>query len=250
MRATRHLTTTATVGRDLASAGARRFVGISRHGIIAAERVATRPQNHVEFRRLVNLLFGSVLIGIGVSLFVHARLGVPAYDVMLTAIRDRTGLSLGQAGWLFTGLLFTIAFVLGQRPRVTSIIFILMNGIAVDAFVGLINDPQPLAMRWLFVVLGTLSIAAAVALVLHAGLTGGSMELLLRAGEERGIDSFKLRRAIEANIVLIGVLLGGDLGFATLFYVLTMSSALRAGQQALDDHRRGRTHRLAVAPAE
>lgn len=246
MRTMRRFSYTATAGFDLASAGARRFVGVSRHGIIAAERVANRPTNRVEFRRVVTMMAGSILIGIGVSLFVHARLGVPAYDVMLTAIRDRTGVSLGQAGWMFTGFLFAVAMLLGQRPRVTSIIFILLNGIAVDTFIVLIKDPERLTVRWLFVVLGTLSIASAVALVLHAGLTGGSMELLLKAGEERGIDPFKLRRAIEANIVLVGVLLGGDLGVATIFYVLTMSVALRAGQQALDDHRRGRDDRLAT----
>ena len=33
-------------------------------------------------------------------------------------------------------------------------------------------------------------------------------------------------------------MLGGDLGFATLAYVLMMSPILRAGSQALDDHRR------------
>ena len=108
----------------------------------------------------------------------------------------------------------------------------------------LIRDPDPMAVRMLFVVLGTLAIAAGVALVIHAGLTGGAIELLMRAAEDRGRDPFKIRQLIELSIVASGVILGGDIGWATAFFVLTMTPALRAGRQALEDHRRGRADRL------
>ena len=199
--------TTAAATRATAQT-TRRFVGISRHGILAASRKVDTPNNRGGLVRVLNLLMGSVLIGLGVSLFVRANLGVPAYDVMLTALRDRLGLSLGQAGWLFTGLLLTIAFLLGQRPSVAGVAYILANGIAVDTFIQLIREPDDMAVRLLFVVLGTMSIAAAIALVLHAGLTGGSIELLMRAGQERGLDPFRVRTSIELGIVVLGVLLG------------------------------------------
>ena len=163
---------------------------------------------------------------------------------MLTALRDRFGLSLGQAGWLFTGTLFVIATALGRRPRLSGLIYIISNGIAVDVAMTLIRDPEQLVVRALFVVLGTLSIATAVALVVHAGLTGGAIELLMRAGEDRGYDPYKVRRSLEIGIVALGVLLGGDIGIATVFFVLTMSPTLRLGRQALEDHRRGRMLRL------
>jgi uncharacterized membrane protein YczE len=190
------------------------------------------------------MLMGSTLIGLGVSLFVRADLGVPAYDVMLTAIRDHLGISLGQAGWLFTGLLLTVATLLGQRPTVAGVAYIVANGIAVDTFMQLVREPDDLLVRLLFVLLGTLSIAAAVALVLHAGLTGGSLELLMRAGEARGLNPFRVRTALEFGIVAAGVALGGDVGPATAWFVLTMSPILRAGQRALNDHRAGRRLRL------
>ena len=187
----------------------------------------------------------SVLIGLGVSLFVHANLGVPAYDVMLTALRDRLGISLGQASWLFTGILFSIAAALGRRPRISGLFFLLGNGIAVDLWLSLINDPQDMFVRILFVPLGTIAIAGGIALVIHAGLTGGAIEQLMNAGADRGLDPFRLRRGIEIAIVVTGVALGGDLGPATVFFILTMSPILKLGQQALVDHRSGRAARLA-----
>lgn len=244
MRSSTKVAATVDVSRDAARSSARWFVGISRHGVLAAERVAQAPASRSRFRQTVSMFSGSVFIGLGVSLFVHARLGVPAFDVMLTALRDILGISLGQAGWVFTSILFSIAAVLGRRPTLGGVVYMLSNGIAVDVWMRVIRDPDPLAVRMLFVVLGTLAIAAGVALVIHAGLTGGAIELLMNAGADRGRDPFKVRRGIEIAIVVVGVALGGDLGWATIFFVLTMSPALKAGQQALKDHRAGRALRV------
>jgi uncharacterized membrane protein YczE len=245
MKSRRRLASSVENKKVAARHSAEWFVGISRHGVLAAERAAQGPRARATYRRALSLFSGSVFIGLGVSLFVHGRLGVPAYDVMLTALRDLFGVSLGQAGWIFTSFLFVIAALLGQRPHLSGLLYVLSNGIAVDVWMRLIRDPDLLAIRMLFVVLGTLAIAAGVALVIHAGLTGGAIELLMNAGADRGLEPFKVRRTIEILIVVGGVALGGDLGFATVFFVLTMSPALKAGQQALADHRAGRTARLA-----
>lgn len=221
------------------------FVGISRHGIVAAERAAKGPRARATARSTMSQLAGSILIGLGVSLFVHSRLGVPAYDVMLTALRDRFDITLGQASWLFTGALFLVATVLGRRPRISGLAYMLANGAAVDLWMPLIRDPEAMSARVLFVVLGTTAIASGVALVVHAGLTGGAIELLSKAAEDRGIDQFKARRALELWIVVAGVLLGGDIGVATAVFVVTMSPILKSGQQALSDHQAGRSARLA-----
>ena len=202
------------------------------------------PSTRAGFTQIASLFFGSTLIGLGVALFVRADLGVPAYDVMLTAIRDRFGVSLGQAGWLFTGLLFLVATALGQRPRPIAVAYILGNGLAVDTFMQVVRQPDDLVVRLGFVGLGTMIIAAAVALVTHAGLGGGATELLMRAGESRGLNPFRVRTALEITIVTFGVFLGGSFGPATVFFVLTISPILQAGRRALDDHRTGRRLRM------
>jgi uncharacterized membrane protein YczE len=215
---------------------------------------ASTPTTRTGSRHIAALLLGSSLIGLGVSLFVRAGLGVPPYDVLLTALRDRLGLSLGQAGWLFTGLLFVVATMLGQRPRPSALAYILANGIAVDTFIHLIRSPDQMAVRFGFVVLGTLAIAAAISLILHVGLTGGAFELLMWAGERRGLNRFHVRTALEMSVIVAGVALGGDIGPATAVYVVAMSPTIRSLQMALSDHRNGRHLRLlsehAVAPGE
>ena len=99
----------------------------------------------------------------------------------------------------------------------------------------------------IFVVLGTAAIAAGVALVIHAGLTGSAIELLSRAANDRGQDVFRARRGLELLIVVAGVALGGDIGIATVFFVLTMTFMLKAIQEALADHRTGRSLRMVAS---
>ncbi len=253
--AARHTVSDAVVGGVQTSAettvestraSAKWFLGFTRAGIMAAgDRVST-PATRSGFAQIASLLLSSTMIGLGVTLFVRADLGVPAYDVMLTAIRDHVGLTLGQAGWVFTGFLFVIASLLGQRPRPSAVFYTVSNGIAVDTFMRLVREPDVLAVRLTFVGLGILIIAAAIALVLHAGFGGGSLELLMKAAQKRGADPFRVRTAIEVLIVTVGLLLGGDFGPATIVFVLTVGPILQAGQRALKDHRLGRQLRMAV----
>ncbi len=245
--------TTKAAGRATV-ASTRWFLGLSRDGVIAAGRHVSdqidTPTARTGARQIATLLLGSSLIGLGVSLFVRANLGVPAYDVLLTALRDRLGVSLGQAGWLFTGLLFVVAGLLGQRPRPSALAYIVANGIAVDTFIHLIRSPDVLAVRIGFVVLGTLAIATAISLILHVGLSGGAFELLMRAGAQRGLNPFHVRTGVEVSVVVAGVALGGDIGPATAVFVVAMSPSLRALQMALSDHRNGRHLRLLSEQAD
>lgn len=185
-----------------------------------------------------------MLIGIGVALFVHAHLGLPPYDVLLSVVRDRTGLSFGQTAWVVSAVLFGIAFLLGQRPRLGGIAYVFMIGIAVDAALGLLVDPEPLVLRITFVVLGMFSIISGISLVMHSGTTGGSFELLMRAGQERGFDPIRVRASMELGILAAGVVLGGDFGPATVAFAVAVGPVMRTIKRAMEDHRAGRTLRM------
>ncbi len=190
-------------------------------------------------------ILGASLIGLGVALFVHARLGVPPYDVFLSVVRDRVGMTLGQAAWTMSAVFFTIATLLGRRPRIGGLIYVLMVGFSVDTWLSLVNDPELLVVRVLFVVFGLLSIVSGVSLVIHSGLTGGAFELLMWAGADRGYDPIRIRSALEIGLFAAGVILGGDLGVATVVYAVAVGPVMRVLRQAMDDHRAGRAARLA-----
>ena len=130
------------------------LAGLSRHGSLSRES-NNIPDARTTARQAVSQLGGSLFIGLGISLYVHANLGVAAYDVMLTALRDLLGISLGQASWAFTGFLFGIATLFGNRPKLSGLGYLFFNGLSVDLWISLINDPDDMFTRLLFVLVGT-----------------------------------------------------------------------------------------------
>jgi len=218
--------------------------GVSRDGIVASALVNAPPVARRNAHRAVVLAAGAILIGLGVALFSHAGLGLPPYDVLVSVVRDRLGITLGQAGWLLAVVLLAAAASLRQFPSLLTAVYILANGVAVDVAIGLLRDPQILIVRIVFVVVGITALAAGIALVVHSGLGGGAFELLMRAGAERGVDPLKVRTGLEVGLLGTGIALGGEFGPATVVFALSIGPMLRLGAQALADHRTGREQRI------
>lgn len=202
-------------------------------------------------RRAVSLLAGSLIIGTGVAMLSQARLGLAPYDVLVSGLQPRVGLSFGQTVWAVSGLFFLMAIVLGQRPSRWGVAYVLATGVAIDAVAGLIGRPEALVARVGFVTIALLALAAGISLVVHSGSTGGAFELLMRAGEERGYDRRVVRTSLEVGVLVLGVVLGGSLGPATFAIALGIGPLLGVVGQALEDHAVGRSMRqIDTAPRQ
>ena len=225
------------------------LIGASRHSALPALRARVDTVARPLVVRIVSLLVGSTCIGAAVALLVEADLGLPPYDVLSSGLQGRLGISLGQAGWLVAAVLFAVATLLGRRPSPWGIAYILANGVAVDAMANLLNGPDGLAGRLAFVAAGIVVMALGVSLVLYSGTTGGPFELLMTAGEDRGIPPLRVRYALDVGVLVTGLALGGSFGSGTLLFAAFMGLTLQAMAQFFADYDRGRTVRLAEASA-
>jgi uncharacterized membrane protein YczE len=216
---------------------------MSRHSALSAvQSITTKAPPSVAVQAL-SLIIGSSLIGIAVALLVEAGLGLAPYDVLSSGISQRVGLSLGQASWLIAAGLTSVAIVLGRRPSRWGIAYVFLNGLAIDAASGILQEPSSMSLRMGFVLAGIVTMAAGINVVLHSGTTGGPFELLAAAGEDRGVSAVKVRYGLDAGVLLSGVALGGSFGPATVAYGALMGVTIMTGNQALVDHRRGRAMR-------
>lgn len=225
---------------------ALRFVGrlgFGRQGGLTSTRRMFTARAATPVRRAVSLFAGSLLIGTGVAMLTQARLGLTPYDVMVSGVNQHVALSFGQTVWLVSALLFLVAAVLGQRPSRWGLAYVGCVGFAIDGVSGLINRPETLPIRGLFVLLALVTIAAGVSLVVHSGSTGGAFELLMRVGDDRGYDRRVVRTSLEIGALLLGISLGGSVGPATVVIALGIGPLLGVMGQALEDHDRGRAHR-------
>lgn len=232
-------------------------VGFSRHSALPALRDAAARETVLASvapvrtiaATLVSLVTGCLLIGVAVALLVESRLGLAPYDVFSAGLGQTLGLSLGQAGWLVAGALFSVATVLGHRPNLWSVGYVVGNGLAIDAVTGMIATPASLSARLAFLLVGIVVMAAGINAVVHAGVTGGPFELLMAAGSDRGVSPTVVRYGLDLTVLLLGIGIGGPLGVGTVIYAASMAPVLRFVRQALLDHRAGRQARVAVAGA-
>lgn len=218
-------------------------LGFGRQGALAATRRLFPARAHTPAMRAISLLVGALLIGTGVALLTQARLGLSPYDVLVSGLQPRLGLSFGQTVWLVSVVLFLVAAILGQRPSRWGIGYVLAIGFAVDAVAGVIASPESMLGRMVFVVAALFTVAAGISLVVHSGNTGGAFELLMRAGEVRGKSRRVVRTSLEVGVLALGIVCGGSFGPATLVIALGIGPVLGVMAQALDDHSRGRVLR-------
>lgn len=232
---------------------ALRFVGklgFGRQGGLVATRRLFPTRALTPARRGVSLIAGSMMIGAGVALLTHARLGLSPYDVMVSGLQSHLGLSFGQTVWAVSAVFFLVATVLGVRPNRWGVAFVASIGFAVDGAIGVVNSPASLLGRWVFVVAALFTLAAGISLVVHSGNTGGSFELLTRAGELRGYNRRHVRTGLEVGVLVLGIVLGGSFGPATFVIALGIGPVLGLMAVALDDHAHGRQLRLVQASPE
>jgi len=216
------------------------LIGSGRHTAVPALRgvVASRPTSIL--RQAASLASGSILIGVAVALMVEANLGLSPYDVLSQGVGQQLGLTLGQSGWLLAAILFGAATLLGHRPSLWGVSYVLANGVAIDATSHLLSHPTMLVVRVTFVAAAILLMAAGISLVVHSGTTGGPFELLMKAGEDRGFPLRTTRSILDVGVLALGIMFGGTFGAATLVFAATMGLVLQTIHQALVDHRVGR----------
>jgi len=174
-------------------------------------------------RRLVQLGLGLTLYGVSMGLLVRSQLGVMPWDVLHQGIARRLDLSLGLVT-IIVGALVLLAWIpLRERPGIGTVANVIVIGVAVDATLALLPDVDVLAARIALAVVGIGLNAVATAAYIGVRLGPGPRDGLMTALVRRTNRSVRLvRTSIEVVVVLAGVLLGGTLGLATVFYALAI----------------------------
>ena len=174
-------------------------------------------------RRLSQLGVGLVLYGVSMGLLVQSQLGVMPWDVMHQGIARQLDLSLGVVTGL-VGVLVLLAWIpLRERPGIGTVANVVVISVSVDATLAVLPQVDALAARIGFAVAGILLNGLATAAYIGVRLGPGPRDGLMTALVRRTRFSVgPVRTAIEVTVVLIGVVLGGTLGVATVLYALAI----------------------------
>lgn len=173
-------------------------------------------------RRLAQLLPGLVLFGVGLALSIEADLGTNPWTVFHTGASERLGISVGTMV-IITGVVLVFSFIpFKEGLGLGTVLNVIVIGPVVDIALFLIPDLTTLLTRVLALGVAPICIGLASGLYIGAGLGPGPRDGLMTALARRGQSVSVARTVVEVSALAAGFLLGGKVGFGTLYMGLTV----------------------------
>jgi len=193
------------------------------------------------------LQFGAAMVigAAGVGSMITASVGVSPWDVFGTGLASTVGITVGTSTTLLGIALLVVAFALGERPGLGTVVTGLGFGPLVDLALGLLAEPPHLVPRALLFVLGFTLVAVAIVSMMDADVGIGPAETFTNAVCRRwGVSLAPARTGLELVLLSLGIALGGDLGVGTAAFAVGIGPAVAFGL-----HRLGQRRSLADALA-
>ena len=187
----------------------------------------------VQLRRLPRLLLGLVLFGIGLGLVIAGANGLPGWDVFHQGLSERTGISIGSALILVGAVLLAVMVILKEPIGVGTIANVVVIGLVLDATLWLIEEPENRWLGALMTLTGPLVVAFGSGFYLGVRMGAGPRDGLMTALDKRGITLWKARLAIEATVIVVGLILGGTIGWGTVWFMVIIGPSVQVALKHL-----------------
>ncbi len=188
--------------------------------------------------RLLKLNVGLVLFAVGLWLGLVAELGVGPWDVLTGGLSRQTGVRFGLMAIIVSVVVLLIGIAARVRPGIGTLLNVFVIGAVLDLLLTspLLADlgDQPLPLRLTATLLGIATVAAGSALYLGAHLGPGPRDGLMVAIHLRtGWRVGTARAVLECVVLVLGVLLGGQVGVGTLLFALGIGPAVQVAFRVL-----------------
>lgn len=171
--------------------------------------------------RLLQLLLGLFLYGMGIALMVRAQIGLAPWDVLSQGIATSTPLSFGMATNLVGLAVLLLWLPLRQRPGVGTVLNVVLIGPSAQFGLWLLPTLHTLWQQVLLFAAGMLLLAVATGLYIGARLGPGPRDGLMTGLHARsGRPIWQVRSFIEGSALLLGWALGGTVGLGTVAFTL------------------------------
>ena len=172
-------------------------------------------------RRLVQLPLGLFLYGFAIAMMVRAGIGVSPWDVLTQGISLHTGIPFGWVTNIVGALVLLLWIPIRQKPGVGTVLNVFLIGPSAQLGLSVLGDPSTLGGKVLLFAGGLALLAVATGLYIGAGFGPGPRDGLMTGIHNRwGTRIWVVRTSIELVVLVIGWILGGNVGIGTLAFAL------------------------------
>ena len=181
----------------------------------------------------VMILFGGLFIfGIGDSLLIQGNIGNAPWSVLAQGVARRADITMGWSTLILSTVVLLAWIPLREKPGFGTISNILVIAVAIQIGVSVIPLQHNYFVGIIYSLVGVGAVGIATSLYITCGLGPGPRDGLMTALHRRtGVRVGRVRFAIESSVVVLGALLGGNVGLGTLLFagLIGQSSAVALG---------------------
>lgn len=172
--------------------------------------------------RLLRLLVGLSIYGVGIGLMNQSGLGVPPWDVLHQGLARHLGGTIGL--WsILVGLVVMIPWIPLRQPfGIGTILNALIIGTMIDLTIGRVPVADTLTTAWVFLLGGVLAIGVTSGLYIGANLGPGPRDGLMTGIAKRGPSIRLVRSLLEVAVLITGIILGGTFGVGTIVFAFSI----------------------------
>lgn len=124
-------------------------------------------------------------------------------------------------------------WILKEPIGVGTIANVVVIGLVLDATLWFIEEPDEWWLGALMTLTGPLVVALGSGFYLGVRMGSGPRDGMMTALDKRGVTLWKARFGIEATVMIVGVILGGTIGWGTVWFMFIIGPSVQLSVRQL-----------------
>jgi len=179
------------------------------------------------FERLLILIFGLTIFGLGDAFLIMSTLGNSPWTVLAEGISLNTPLNIGESTFIISVFILLLWIPLRQKPGFGTLANIVVIATAIELGLHIIPSTDNLSFQLFYIFFGISLVGFGSALYITCGLgTGPRDGLMTGLHYKTGVRVGRVRLGIEIIALSVGALLGGSLGLGTALFALLIGQSV------------------------
>lgn len=177
--------------------------------------------------RMMVLIFGLMIFGIGEAFLVVTSLGNSPWVVLSEGISLNSSLNIGESTFLVSVVVLLLWIPLRQKPGFGTLANIVVIAASIELGLLIIPTVENVYVKYFYVLFGIALVGIGSALYITCGLgTGPRDGLMTGLHYKTGVRVGRVRLGIEIVALSVGAILGGSLGVGTALFALLIGQSV------------------------
>ena len=178
-------------------------------------------------QRMLILIFGLMIFGVGEAFLVVTSLGNSPWVVLSEGISLNSNLNIGESTFLVSVVVLLLWIPLRQKPGFGTLANIVVIAASIELGLLIIPTVENIYFKYFYVLFGIALVGIGSALYITCGLgTGPRDGLMTGLHYKTGVRVGRVRLGIEVVALSIGAFLGGSLGIGTALFALLIGQSV------------------------